>query len=106
MRAAFARARNFGLAARHAAKLERVHAACAVTPDGTVHCTDSPPYDMTCPRRRTPLTWSTPAAARATRPTVAARPSAEPLKPTAAAAQPPTAAARSAVATRPTAAVP
>jgi hypothetical protein len=47
----FAEARRFGLAARQAAKLARIHAACTVSADGTVHCVDSPPYDAICPRR-------------------------------------------------------
>ena len=33
-----AEARRFGLAARHATKLARIHAPCGVEPDGTVRC--------------------------------------------------------------------
>lgn len=63
----FAEARKFGLAARHAAKLERIHASCTVAADGTVHCVDDPPYDAICPRRPT-----APATATAARPARAA----------------------------------
>jgi len=38
MREEFARARAYGLAARHATKLARIHAACTVDVDGTVRC--------------------------------------------------------------------
>jgi hypothetical protein len=51
MREEFAEARRFGLAARHAAKLERNHASCTTAPDGTVRCVNRPPFDAICPRR-------------------------------------------------------
>jgi hypothetical protein len=63
VREELARARRFGLAARHAAKMARIHAACTVAEDGTIHCVDRPPFDVLCPLRP-PVTAPTPARRR------------------------------------------
>src|SRR5690349_15929678 len=51
VRAEFQRARDIGLARRHAAKLAHVHRACAVDADGTVHCVADPLLRSQCPSR-------------------------------------------------------
>jgi len=49
VREEFAEARRHGLAARHAAKLARIHAACAVDETGRFRCAADPKFSEWCP---------------------------------------------------------
>jgi hypothetical protein len=79
VREEFAEARRFGLAARHATKLARIHAACAVTEDGTFRCAAEPTFSDWCPRNPAPVERSSdaagPAVVGAVRPVVGRGPS-------------------------------
>src|SRR6185437_12599750 len=79
VREEFAEARRFGLAARHATKLARIHAACAVTEDGTFRCAAEPTFSDWCPRNPAPVERSSdaagPAVVGAVRPAVGRGPS-------------------------------
>ena len=52
----FAEARRFGLAARHATKLARIHAACDVGADGDFRCVVNPAFTSFCPRHPPTMT--------------------------------------------------
>src|SRR5689334_6148516 len=79
VRVEFARARRLGLAARHAAKLERVHEACTVADDGRVCCVVQPAFASLCPRQPAAVQPPTPRSSAPLRP--AAAPPAPPPPP-------------------------
>jgi len=47
----FGRARSHGLAARHRAKLARIHEDCVIDVDGTFRCVVDPAFTASCPSR-------------------------------------------------------